>query len=263
MSMVSDAFAFARGVGGEVTGDMRASRLFTTHQIMSSRRTSASVPQCSVTPASHSVSLGARRSNLVLPEYRCRAYLKRIQAQHFLSATTSILQYPIHMHRATIDQGWSLSSNVEGSGNVNRCGSLTSVDYSKGGLSTTVGVSPRADLGPYGNLSTPFVVGTDPRRPSMSLARTCGGAGQSFSSVGAVHQQQTRTFSDVAARYVSVDTLVHEATAYTQQLANPTSGAGHRSFRREQEGRFATTSNNSLVSAGDAFDDETLVTSPS
>eukprot|EP00658_Telonema_sp_P-2_P074448 TRINITY_DN63673_c0_g1_i1.p1 TRINITY_DN63673_c0_g1~~TRINITY_DN63673_c0_g1_i1.p1 ORF type:complete len:253 (-),score=42.98 TRINITY_DN63673_c0_g1_i1:54-812(-) len=172
--------------------------------------------------------------------------------------------YKRQVRRSTIAQGWSLSSNVEDSSIMNRCGSLASIDNSKGGLSTTVGVSPRVDQGPFGNLSTPCVISADPRRPSMSLARTFGtfgGAGQSFSSVGVIHQH-AKTFSDVAARYVSVDTLIHEATVYTQQLANPTSGAGHRSFRREQEGRFATTSNNSLVSTGDAFDDETLVTSP-
>ena len=47
---------------------------------------------------------------------------------------------------------------------------------------------------------------------------------------------RVRTYSEVVSRYVSVDTLVHAATSYTQQLANPTSGAGHRSFRREHEG---------------------------
>eukprot|EP00658_Telonema_sp_P-2_P081716 TRINITY_DN8458_c0_g1_i1.p1 TRINITY_DN8458_c0_g1~~TRINITY_DN8458_c0_g1_i1.p1 ORF type:complete len:176 (-),score=16.93 TRINITY_DN8458_c0_g1_i1:207-734(-) len=43
------------------------------------------------------------------------------------------------------------------------------------------------------------------------------------------------SFSEIIGRYVTIDTLVHTATSYTEQLANPVSGAGHKKFRREHD----------------------------
>ena len=51
----------------------------------------------------------------------------------------------------------------------------------------------------------------------------------------AYNNNNNNSFSNIMRNYVTVDTLVHSATSYTHQLANPTSGAGHRKFRREQE----------------------------
>eukprot|EP00658_Telonema_sp_P-2_P007766 TRINITY_DN12888_c0_g1_i4.p1 TRINITY_DN12888_c0_g1~~TRINITY_DN12888_c0_g1_i4.p1 ORF type:complete len:185 (-),score=34.43 TRINITY_DN12888_c0_g1_i4:79-633(-) len=36
------------------------------------------------------------------------------------------------------------------------------------------------------------------------------------------------SFSDIISKFVTLDTLVHQATSYTEQLANPVSGAGHK-----------------------------------
>eukprot|EP00658_Telonema_sp_P-2_P009781 TRINITY_DN13634_c0_g1_i1.p1 TRINITY_DN13634_c0_g1~~TRINITY_DN13634_c0_g1_i1.p1 ORF type:complete len:105 (+),score=10.95 TRINITY_DN13634_c0_g1_i1:631-945(+) len=61
------------------------------------------------------------------------------------------------------------------------------------------------------------------------------GATPSLLASSSLLHGSSSSFSDVVSRYVTVDTLVHTATSYTHQLADPTSGAGHRKFRREQE----------------------------
>ena len=42
------------------------------------------------------------------------------------------------------------------------------------------------------------------------------------------------SYSDVVGRYVTVDTLVHKAISYTDQLASPpASSAGKKKYRQE------------------------------
>eukprot|EP00658_Telonema_sp_P-2_P007764 TRINITY_DN12888_c0_g1_i2.p1 TRINITY_DN12888_c0_g1~~TRINITY_DN12888_c0_g1_i2.p1 ORF type:complete len:163 (-),score=20.15 TRINITY_DN12888_c0_g1_i2:575-1063(-) len=50
------------------------------------------------------------------------------------------------------------------------------------------------------------------------------------------------SFSDIISKFVTLDTLVHQATSYTEQLANPVSGAGHK--MRGAKDRWEPTQHN-------------------
>ena len=228
-STSSDAFAFAHHVttATDALDKSTCTRLFS----------SSTWHRNSVVTASSILSQGTKRFSAALPEHRCRAIIRRIQSKHVETAKPPILpQAETSMSLWSAMQSGSLSMTTFPKAFVDVNHISISGDNSGPGLSGT----NRDALGSLKlSANPPFIASL-----STPVAARVGSGNAPFTRV--------RTYSEVVSRYVSVDTLVHAATSYTQQLANPTSGAGHRSFRREHEGWLvANQSVDEIMGCGD------------